>query len=194
MNTIIELLKKKNISFEKGLTNEEYRTITSIFDISFPCDLKCFLQTALPVSTGFVNWRAALNNQEIKANINKLLSWPLEGILFDVHNNTFWENEWGEKPDDIANQTKTVEKWYKTYPILIPIYSHRYIPASPMEEGNPVFSVCQTDIVYYGYDIISYFCNEFNIKLLEYNVPKNPKHIKFWGTLSCPDISLQKND
>jgi hypothetical protein len=38
-----------------------------------------------------------------------------------------------------------------------------------MEEGNPVFSV--------------YFCNEFNIKLLEYNVPANPKYIKFWGKL-----------
>jgi hypothetical protein len=179
-----ELLKKKNISFEKGLNNEEYHTITLMFDISFPYDLKYFLQTALPVSAGFINWRAALSNQEIRANINKRLSLPLEGILFDVHNNVFWENEWGEKPDDTANQTKIVEQWYKKYPVLIPVYSHRYIPASPMEEGNPVFSVYQTDIVYYGYDLISYFCNEFNIKLLEYNVPENPKYIEFWGKLA----------
>jgi hypothetical protein len=52
-----------------------------------------------------------------------------------------------------------------------------------MEEGNPVFSVYQTDVVYYGYDIVSYFCNEFYIKLPEYTVPSNPKYIEFWGKL-----------
>lgn len=184
LQTVIKLLKNRNIIFERGLSDIEYNAIVSMFGISFPHDLKCFLQTALPVSTGFVNWRMALIDKETRKYINERLSWPLEGILFDVHNNEFWDDEWGEKPNDAENKTNIVEKYYKTYPPLIPIYLHRHIPAFPIEEGNPVFSVYQTDIVYYGYDLISYFCNEFNIKFLEYNTPENPKYIEFWGKMA----------
>jgi hypothetical protein len=181
---IIAYLNTKDIIFEKGLSNEESNAITVMFGIVFPPDLLCFLQTALPISTGFVNWRAALNDKGERKRIKERLSWPLEGILFDVHNNVFWDNEWGRKPDDTESQIKTVTQHYKRYPTLVPIYSHRYIPAFPIEEGNPVFSVYQTDIVYYGYDIISYFCNEFQYKSLEYTIPAAPKQIEFWGKMA----------
>jgi hypothetical protein len=183
-HTIIELLKNKNIIFDKGLTNEEYRTITLMFGISFPCDLKCFLQTALPVSTGFVNWRMAINDKKERDYINRCLAWPLEGILFDIKNNSFWDDEWGEKNNNIENQVRIVEQYYKRYPALIPIYLHRYIPSLPVEKGNPVFSVYQTDIIYYGNDLISYFCNEFKIILSEYKAPEIPKYIEFWGRMA----------
>ncbi len=47
-------------------------------------------------------------------------------------------------------------------PKLIPIYSHRYIPSSLNEIGNPVYSVHQTDIIYYGKDLWDYFNIAFN--------------------------------
>jgi hypothetical protein len=183
LQTVIRFLKNRNIVFEERLSDAEYNAVVSMFGISFPYDLKCFLQTALPVSAKFVNWSMALIDTKAREYINERLLWPLEGILFDVHNNEFWYDEWGKKPDDIETQTKTVEEYYKKYPPLIPIYSHRYIPAFPAEEGNPVFSVYQSDIIYYGYDLISYLCNEFRIKLLEYNIPEKPKYIEFWGKL-----------
>jgi hypothetical protein len=184
VHTIIKLLENKNIIFEKGLSNEEYNEITSTFGVSFPYDLRAFLQTALPISTGFVNWRMALIDEKEKESINKRLFWPLEGILFDVHNNSFWYDEWGEKPDKIEDKIKIAKQYYRKYPVLIPIYSHRYIPSFPIEEGNPIFSVYQSDIVYYGNDLISYFCNEFKINMKEYNVFESPKYIEFWGRIA----------
>ena len=41
-------------------------------------------------------------------------------------------------------------------PKLVPIAGHRFIPEAPHEEGNPVFSVHQTDIIYYGRDLAEY--------------------------------------
>jgi len=42
-------------------------------------------------------------------------------------------------------------------PPLVPIYGNRYISNEPLLAGNPVLSVWQTDIIYYGYDLASYF-------------------------------------
>lgn len=44
----------------------------------------------------------------------------------------------------------------KAAPRLIPICSHRYIPEEPHDAGNPVFSVMQSDVIYYGADLANY--------------------------------------
>lgn len=68
---------------------------------------------------------------------------------------------------------------------MIPIYAHRYIPTTPLESGNPVFSIMQTDIIYYGTNLINYFCNEFNLdKKLYDQSQETPKYIKFWSYLA----------
>src|SRR5207253_1790467 len=46
-------------------------------------------------------------------------------------------------------------------PKLIPLIAHRYIPADPHLAGNPVFSVMQSDTIYYGFDLTDYFAHEF---------------------------------
>jgi hypothetical protein len=46
-------------------------------------------------------------------------------------------------------------------PRLIPIYMHRAIPNEPLETGNPVFSVMQTDVVVYGNNLERYLHNDF---------------------------------
>ncbi len=46
-------------------------------------------------------------------------------------------------------------------PTLIPLIGHRFLPSEPNEAGNPVFSVYQTDIIYYGANLEHYFNNEF---------------------------------
>ncbi len=71
---------------------------------------------------------------------------------------------------------------------LIPIYSHRYIPSAPSEAGNPILSVYQTDVIYYGSDLEDYFVNEFFDKENRFNrsggrVVKPRRNVPFWGEL-----------
>ena len=67
-------------------------------------------------------------------------------------------------------------------PKLIPLMGHRYLPAEPCEAGNPVLSVYQADIIYYGADLDAYF----NIEL-RLGEPKRygdgARRIRFWSDL-----------
>ena len=71
-------------------------------------------------------------------------------------------------------------------PVLIPICSHRYIPAEPFESGNPVFSVHQTDIIYYGADLMDYLQNEFSYYFgrAGYAICRTPRPVRFWSRLA----------
>jgi hypothetical protein len=43
---------------------------------------------------------------------------------------------------------------------MVPVYSHRYLPAGRGTHGHPVLSMHQTDIVYYGIDLPRYIDQE----------------------------------
>lgn len=182
MKLLIQLLKDKGIRFEKGLTDEELITIEADFNFRFPPDLQVLLCLALPVSKSFVDWRRAISSRKYETEVLERIHWPLEGMLFDIRNNVFWNEEWGEKPELFEQQKEIAEEHFQKYPRLIPIYSHRYIPVTPYTTGNPVFSVYQMDIIYYGNGLASYFRNEFHVKLPDYfNIPNEAKHIEFWS-------------
>ncbi len=180
---LIELMKAKQIAFELGLTDDEIYRIENKYGIIFPPDLRLFLQTEFPISEGFLNWRLGLKSDKESKKIIKRINWPLEGMLFDLKSNDFWLKSWEEKPNDPSEREKIVKERYYSYPKLIPIYSHRYIPSEPNEENNPIFSVYQMDIIYYGYDLATYFANEFNFELTnEFQLLQKPKkEIKFWS-------------
>jgi len=182
---LVQLLKSKNVLFEDGLINEEIVQIEKKFNLRFPPDLKLFLQTALPVSGSFINWRLGLESKTEEEAIFSMINWPLEGMLFDMDHNNFWRKEWGSRPDNLEERKSTATYHYNTYPTLIPIYSHRFIPSEPCEEGNPVFSVYQTDIIYYGHDLPSYFANEFHFTLSgQFEILKSPRNIRFWSVMA----------
>jgi hypothetical protein len=186
LKILIRLMKSKGVIFTSGLTAEEIVAVEHKFYICFPPDLKEFLQTELPVSESFVNWRLGLCLKDEENKIMRRLNRPLEGMLFDINENEFWIKDWGEKPDDFEQQSKIASENFKKYPKLIPIYSHRYIPSMPLEAGNPIFSVYQMDIVYYGYNLSDYFAHEFGFVLPKmFNVPKEYKQIDFWS--GCDD-------
>lgn len=56
-----------------------------------------------------------------------------------------------------------MERYYKA-PKLVPIYSHRYMPFITEDDNIPVFSIMQSDIIYYGENLISYLEVEFGFK------------------------------
>lgn len=179
-------LQQAGVKFEPGLTAQEVQQVESRFNIAFPPDYRAFLMHALPVSNDFVNWRNPeekwLDKKENK--IQHLLANPLEGICFDIEYAKFWLPEWGPRPNELRDAFAIAKQAIAQAPVLIPVCGHRYIPASPAEEGNPIFSVVQTDIIYYGRDLSDYLENEFSIFGKEYVMVTEPiKPIPFWSHL-----------
>ena len=171
-------LTKSGVIFEAGLSDVEITDLESEYNFSFPPDLKEFLQFSLPVSEGWVNWR-----EPNKENVSERLSWPYEGICFDIEHNNLWLSSWGTKPSNITEAFNSIKVMLSNSPKLIPIYSHRYIPDTPCERNNPILSVYQTDIIYYGRDLQDYLENEFHFgkKTNIEETYNNIKSIEFWG-------------
>jgi hypothetical protein len=111
------------------------------------------------------------------------MDWCLEGMLLDVEQNKFWFCKWGAKPANIEQAKAKCEEEYGKAPKLIPIYGHRYIPETPAEAGNPILSVYQTDIIYYGENLASYLMVEFGLKSYDEIDYDNIKRIPFWSDM-----------
>jgi len=179
---LIRNLKQKNVQFKQGLDNSDYDFIQNEFGIVFPPDLKEFYSEALPVCDYFVDWSD--RSQYNINSINDRLLAPIEGILFDIEHNSFWYNPWGKKPNNLDEASFLCRKeCLLNVPKLIPIYSHRYIPMDPHEINNPIFSVHQTDIIYYGENLTSYFEVEFKIKPQTDIFFDKKKRINFWSDI-----------
>jgi hypothetical protein len=134
----------------------ELVAIEAKHEFEFGPDHREMLLTAVPVGKEWMDWRTS--SEEF---VRSKLSWPLEGMLFDVENNDFWPQSWGLRPSPIDEALRIAEAEYRKWPTLVPLYSHRYMPAAPSESGAPVFSVYQTDVIYYGENLLSYVKTEF---------------------------------
>jgi hypothetical protein len=177
LRSFVDALREKD-GFERiepGLSNIEIGEIERRFDFTFPPDLRALLQFALPVGNAFPNWRDD-SEEALRDRLNR----PLNGIVFDVERNDFWLDSWGTKPSSEAARHAIVKNAIDKAPKLIPIFAHRFIPAEPNNAGNPVFSVHQTDIIYYGNDLADYFRREFRVPLPEW-AARQPRSIRFWN-------------
>ncbi|WP_239134644.1 hypothetical protein [Streptomyces sp. SID12488] len=47
-------------------------------------------------------------------------------------------------------------------PVLVPVYAHRHLPAGHGNFGHPALSMWQTDVIYYGLDLVDYMHQEFD--------------------------------
>jgi hypothetical protein len=72
-------------------------------------------------------------------------------------------------------------------PKLIPVFLHRMMPDEPRKAGNPVFSVHQTDIIYYGHDLPDYLRQEFQVARW-WTRPSEPRRIRFWDIERFPEV------
>lgn len=173
MNELIKQLSKRGLFLKSGLSDSELSAIEKEFGFIIPPDLRKLLQWIVPR-----NWHSI-------STLRKAIEWPWEGMAFDIEYNDFWHKSWGEKPTTLNEQLNVAKAFYDQYPQLIPIYSHRYMPATPVETGNPVFSVYQTDIIYYGYDLKSYLELELGLRTYDSLFSENHpfKHIDFWSDM-----------
>ncbi len=176
MKELFDLLNQNGIIIDSGLTDEEISIIENRYDISFPKSLKDFYKKGVPVSEGFVNWRdfSSENVEYIKNLIYSTFS--------DVSENAediYWNDEWGDEPEDTEEIAKIIKEKLKSAPKLIPIYSHRYVPMST-SDNPPVISVHEIDIIYYGADLFDYFNIEFGKKKQSDIDFENIQKIPFW--------------
>ncbi|TBR21651.1 SMI1/KNR4 family protein [bacterium] len=171
-------LAAKGARLAPGLSDGGLRAAEEACGASFPPDLASLLRAALPLGDRFPDWRSPGS-----AEIKKMLAWPFEGLCFDIEHNAYWPKEWGARPPALEDAFKAARQKVEAAPKLIPLYSHRYLPAAPREAGNPVFSVYQTDVIYYGRDLRSYLACEFGDRPWEAATSGSLKRIPFWTDL-----------
>jgi hypothetical protein len=172
----------QRVEFDDGLSDAEVARVERRLGIRFPPDLREFLQTALPRGLQFPDWRSG---DEVA--LRKWLDIPRQGVLFDVEHNGFWLEEWGPRPGSIGDALRVAGGLLAASPRLIPIFMHRMMPDEPHLPGNPVFSVHQTDIVHYGFDLTDYFLREFGLSGRE-PWPDQVRSIRFWNLDQFQDV------
>ena len=154
-----------------GYTLAELDAAQERFNLRFPPDLLDLLSDRRPVA----GWDWCTDDEGIR----RAMSWPLDGLIFDVEQNDLWWAEWGERPPSAHERAEIVTGIVGAAPKLIPLVGHRYIPELPHERGNPVFSVMQSDVICYGADLAEYFANEFDGA----NKVGPAKYVPFWSDL-----------
>lgn len=160
----------------RGYSRAELEAAQARHGVHFPPDLLELLMDRRPVQA--YDWR-----RDDEA-IRKALEWPLEGLLFDLEHSNLWLPQWGERPDTLGGRAEVLTDLVHAAPRLIPIFGHRYIPEQPALAGNPVFSVWQSDIVYYGGDLADYVRREFEPGPFPLPPVTGPvRRIPFWADL-----------
>ncbi len=162
------------VDFDAGLTDAEIAAVQTRFGFRFPPDFCSFLQTALPRGPMFPDWRSGEESA-----IREWLDFPRQGILFDIEHGGFWLEEWGPAPQSLEEAFRIASELVAAAPRLIPIYGHRMMSDEPHLPGNPVFSVHQTDIIHYGFDLADYLRHEFHLPGRE-PWPERVRSIRFW--------------
>jgi hypothetical protein len=173
-----QLLEAAGFGIARGLSEPELERAEALVGARLPPDLREFLAQGLPIGEGLPNWR----EPESKA-LRDQLDWPFEGIAFDIEHSAFWWDAWGARPPQLADAILVARAQVALAPRLIPISGHRYLPAEPGLAGNPVFSVYQTDIIYYGSDLGTYLRCEFDLLPYADAVIREPRSIAFWSEL-----------
>lgn len=172
----VERLRKAGVVLEDGLSEEELDSVEDRFGFSFSLTHRRFLKTVLPLGLGWVDWRHG--DREV---IEDRLTWPVDSALFDVAQSSFWPAPWGEKPADPEKALARARIRLENVPRLIPVYVHRYLAAGPGDVPSPVFSVYQTDVIYYGDNLLDYVSREFDTPPAH---PTPRPRVPFWSELA----------
>lgn len=175
------IAEQRRVELEPGLTATELDRVEGRFGFEFADDHRAFLSAGLPVGQGWPDWR----DGEVEQLRNRL-AWPVDGVLFDVEHNGFWHNGWGARPADRGEALVVAGKLLVSVPRMVPVYSHRYLPAGRGTFGHPVLSMYQTDIIFYGVDLVDYVHQEFGAGTgLDRSDPRWQPHatVAFWREL-----------
>jgi len=179
LDECLDVLRQAHIQLTDGLSDSEIEAIEAEFALTFSPDHRSLLAAAVPLGESWLNW-----HERERDKVAYALGWPADGALFDVSNNAFWPLSWGSRPDDEGAALDIASKRMAQVPTLVPLYGHRYMPAAPAPTSSPVFSVHQTDVIYYGANLLSYLRCEFLHEPWTVAVADVKVRIPFWSDLA----------
>ena len=171
----IERLRAGGVPLDRGLSDEELARAQDRLDFAFGPEHREFIQSAVPVGKSWPDWR-----HDSEEHLRGRLDWPVEGVLFDVQNG-FWPASWGDRPDGEPDRVREARAHLARVPRLVPVFSHRYLSSDPQFKPSPVFSVHQSDVIFYGDNLLDYVAHEFRIPPLH---PSDRTHVPFWSDLA----------
>lgn len=144
------------VSIEQGLTEDEFSRVEQMLGFEFADDHRAFLAAGLPIGVSWPNWR-----REGRRSLQKRLQLPVDGILFDVEWSSFWHDDWGPRPVRMPDALRSARYHLARVPQLVPVVSHRYLPAGRATTTRPVLSITRTDVAAAGADLAEYVDIEF---------------------------------
>lgn len=192
-----------------GFSESEIKDFERRWNIKFPPDYRQFLSVlgapnkdmvglawsqereregmAQISKPSFYNWKSD------EVALKNAFEWPLDGLLFDIEHD-LWLSEWGPRPNAMKDRKKLISNLVAEAPPLIPIIGHRYLVGYPIEAGNMVLSVYQSDIIVYGTDFRRFLIAEVRsllgideIQATHYSNKNYDKEkissIPFWGNI-----------
>lgn len=164
--------------WQAGLDEPGIDALEQQWELQFPKDFRQFLSVLNAPDRGMytVSWSDETDDglEEVDDDVSiydwnkddelliSILDAPLQGLLFDVEENSLWLNSWGKRPGKDTDVRKKVTELVAAAPKLIPITGHRYLLASSLAAGNPVLSVWQSDIICYGSNLKNFLLLEFS--------------------------------
>lgn len=160
-----------------GLSSDEIASIEAQLGFRVPEDFAYLFQNLQDPGRVFFPW-----SEFDKRRYDESIAWVLHGIEFDIEKDNLWLERWGKKPDTLPAALDVARKDFQTWPKLLPIYAHRFLAAEPCRSGNPVFSIMQTDIIYYGSDLPHFLLNEFvDRDYALHTQAQNIRRIEIWS-------------
>lgn len=175
-----ELLRSADVAMQPGLDSTELTAVEQRFGITFGPEHRELIQLGVPSGPKWPNWRH--EDDDLRTR----LAWPFNGIWFAVENNDFWPKSWGRRPSQYDDRLREARERFAALPGLVPLYSHRYLPSDPRYRPAPVFSVHQTDVIYYGANLLDYVQREFGARSQAQSraVSGRCRHVRFWADLA----------
>jgi hypothetical protein len=160
----------------EGLSRSEIVAIETELGFRLPEDFAYLLRNMRDPGGVFFSWA-----DFERKRYQEMIAWVLRGIEFDIEYNNEWLDRWGKRPANLSEALEIARKDFATWPKLLPVYGHRFLGAEPCRVGNPVFSIVQTDIVYYGSNLAHYLLNEFVEQDLSHRRPEDIQRIDIWS-------------
>ena len=170
-----------------GLSDREIASIEAQLGFSWPEDFKYLFQNIRDPGGVLFPW-ADFN----KERYDELIEWVLQGIEFDIEKANLWMLRWGDQPKVLSEALAIARHDFLTWPKLLPISGHRFLAAEPCLPDNPVFSIVQTDIIYYGANLAHYLLHEFCSRgcYAFHTHEQAPRKIDVWSGFAEDDNNL----
>jgi hypothetical protein len=181
---LTDALHQVGARLDPGFSRAELAAVEQAAGTVLPTELRLMLTLALPVGPPWRDWRT-----DPSGLMATWRAYVTDGLVVDARH-SFWHDLWGPRPATVAEREQVVRQQAAALPRLFPIFGHRalaidIVPGFDSADGNPVFSVHQTDVIYYGNDLADWFNTEFGIPLPDWATHR-PRRVPFWSALSDP--------